>query len=53
MRLSHLEKGTFRLISMGATPDFIVMEVVHVTVNANGVATVLFDQPTMTCRSPS
>ena len=45
--------NNFRLISQGTTPDFIVMEVVHVTLDANGVVTVLFDRPTMTCRSPS
>jgi hypothetical protein len=45
--------NNFRLISNGTTADFIVMDVVHLTVNANGVVTVLFDQPTMTCRSPS
>ncbi len=42
--------NNFRLISQGTTPDLLVMEVLHVAVDANGVIAAAFDRPSVTCR---
>ena len=42
--------NNFRIIGQGPGNNFLVHQVVHVTVNANGAVTALFDRPSVECR---
>ena len=42
--------NNFRIIGQGPGNNYLVHEVAHVTVNANGTVTVLFDNPTIDCK---
>src|SRR5947209_8634568 len=38
-----------RVVAQGSTPNFNMRELIHVTVNANGVTTASIDNPSMDC----
>jgi hypothetical protein len=42
--------NNFRIIGQGPGNNFLVHQVFHVTVNANGAVTALFDRPSIECR---
>src|SRR2546427_382880 len=41
-----------RVVAQGSTPNFNMRELIHVTVNANGVTTASIDNPSMDCNCP-
>jgi hypothetical protein len=42
--------GNFRIIGQGPGNNFLMHEVAHTTINANGDATVMFDNFTVDCK---
>jgi hypothetical protein len=42
--------NNFKLIGDGSTPNYLETDIMHITINAQGVTTVSIDRSTITCR---